>query len=247
VTDLYDVPELYDALFPVDAHADFYVDLARQQAGAVLELACGTGQLTVPIAPLNLPVVGLDQSHRMLKVARQRASAAGATVAFVQGDMRRFVFGRTFDFIFVARNSLLHLLSTADLLAALTAIRRHLSPGGIFVFDVFNPDVSLLARPRGQRFPVMEVATAAFGLLRVEASSDYDPATQVNSGTWYISTPGKRDAWIFPIALRSIYPQELPLLISAAGLELVDRFGELSRAPFGSGSRAQICVCRAIA
>jgi hypothetical protein len=79
----------------------------------------------------------------------------------------------------------------------------------------------------------------------VETGCDYDPVTQVNSGTWYISTPRKRDAWIFPIVLRSIFPQELPLLISAAGLELVDRFGELSRAPFGSQSRAQICVCRA--
>jgi SAM-dependent methyltransferase len=244
VTDLYDFPELYDALFPVDAHAGFYVDLARQQAGAVLELACGTGQLTVPLAALNLPVVGLDRSHSMLKVAKERASAVKATVGFVQGDMRRFVLGRAFDLIFVARNSLLHLLSTTDLLAALTAIRRNLSPGGVFAFDIFNPDVRLLARPGGQRFPVMEVATTALGLLRVETSSDYDPATQVNSGTWYISTPGKRDAWVFPIVLRSIFPQELPLLISAAGFELVERFGELSRAPFGSGSRAQICVCR---
>ena len=41
-----------------------------------------------------------------------------------------------------------------------------------------------------------------------------------------------------------IFPQELPLLISAAGLELISRFGELSRAPFGPGSRVQVCLCR---
>lgn len=244
VSDLYDHPDLYDALLPVEAHLPFYVDLARQQAGAVLELACGTGQLTVPIASLGLPTVGLDQSSAMLSVARKRASAAGASVEFVQGDMRDFVLGREFKLIFVARNSLLHLLSTADLLAAFAAVRHHLAPDGVFAFDVFNPDVALLARPKGQRFPVMEVDTAAFGPLRVEGTLDYDSATQVNHGTWYISTPDKPDAWIMSLVLRSIFPQELPLLLSAAGLELVSRFGELSCAPFVRGSRAQICLCR---
>ena len=50
VSDFYDYPDLYDALLPVGAEVPFYVDLAQQQAGAVLELACGTGQLTIPIA-----------------------------------------------------------------------------------------------------------------------------------------------------------------------------------------------------
>jgi hypothetical protein len=46
------------------------------------------------------------------------------------------------------------------------------------------------------------------------------------------------------MVLRSIFPQELPLLLSAAGLELVSRFGDLSREPFGAGSRAQVCLCQ---
>jgi SAM-dependent methyltransferase len=244
VSDFYDHPDLYDALLPVDAHVPFYVDLARQQAGAVLELACGTGQLTIPVAELRLPVVGLDQSRAMLNGARRRASGARASVAFVQSDMRDFSLRRYFDFIFIARNSLLHLLSTTDLLATLTAVRRHLTPDGIFAFDIFTPDIRLLSRLSGQRFPVMEVTTPTFGPLRVESTNDYDPATQVNRATWYVSTPDKPDAWTVPVVLRSIFPQELPLLLSAAGLELVDRFGELSGAPFGPGSRVQVCLCR---
>jgi ubiquinone/menaquinone biosynthesis C-methylase UbiE len=58
----------------------FYAGLARQQAGALLELACGTGQLTIPIGSLGLPTVGLDQSSAMLGAARGRAAAAGASV-----------------------------------------------------------------------------------------------------------------------------------------------------------------------
>ena len=244
ISDFYDHPDLYDALLPARGHVPFYVDLARQQGGAVLELACGTGQLTIPVAMTGLPAVGLDQSEAMLNVARRRASVAGASVGFLQSDMRDFALDRSFNLIFVARNSLLHLLSTTDLLAALTAVRRHLTPEGVFAFDIFNPDVSLLARPSGQRFPVMEVSTDVFGSLSVETTCDYDPASQVNRATWYISAPDKPDAWIVPLILRSIFPQELPLLIAAAGFELISRFGDLSSAPFGRGSRMQVCLCR---
>ena len=227
------------------AHVPFYVELARQQGGTVLELACGTGLLTIPIALDGRQAVGLDLSHPMLKAARTRASAAGAAVGFLQADMRNFALGRNFDLIFIARNSLLHLLSTGDLLAAFTAVKHHLARDGVFAFDIFNPSVRLLAQPPGQRVPVMQVETPMFGSLRVEAASDYDSATQVNRATWYISTPDKQDAWIAPLVLRSIFPQELPLLLSAAGFELISRFGDLSREPFGPGSRAQVCLCRA--
>src|SRR5215471_11988993 len=92
--DLYEYPDLYDALMPVGAHVPFYVDVARQQAGSVLELACGTGQLTIPIAPQGLPTVGLDRSRAMLRAAKSHAAAAGASVAFVQSDMRDFALDR---------------------------------------------------------------------------------------------------------------------------------------------------------
>ena len=244
MSDFYDHPDLYDVLLPVGGEVPFYVDLARQQAGAVLELACGTGQLTIPIALCDLPTVGLDQSAAMLKVAKRRAAAVNAAVALVQGDMRDFALDREFDLIFIARNSLLHLLSTTDLHAAFSAVRRHLTADGIFAFDMFNPDLRRLARPGGQRFPVMEVITERFGPLSVEETHDYDSATQVNHATWYISTPDRRDAWIVPLVLRSIFPEELDALLSAAGLELISRFGELSRVPFGPGSRVQVCLCR---
>lgn len=244
VSGFYDHPDLYDALLPVSAHVPFYVDVAQQRAGAVLELACGTGLLTIPIAQLGRPTVGLDQSGAMVAAAKRRASADNVPVTLLQGDMRDFALRREFNLIFVARNSLLHILSTADLLAVLRAVRNHLAPDGVFAFDVFNPDVRLLARPAGQRFPVMEATTSSFGVLSVEATNDYDSATQVNRGTWFISSPERRDAWVVPMVLRSIFPQELPLLLSAAGLELTNRFGDLSLGPFGPGSRMQVCLCQ---
>ena len=157
--------------------------------------------------------------------------------------MRNFDLGRKFALIFIARNSLLHLHSTEDLLAAFAAVRRHLAPGGIFAFDVFNPNVRLLARPPGQRFPVFQVETESFGKLSVEESTDYDHASQVGRGRWYISAPANPDAWVLTLELRNIFPQELPLLLAVGGFHLISRMGDLSQTPFNSTSRFQVCLC----
>ena len=244
MSDFYDHPQLYDELLPVGAELPFYLDLARQQGGAVLELACGTGQIAIPISLQGLPTVGLDQSDDMLDVAKARASHVGAPIECVQGDMRDFSLRRDFTLIFIARNSLLHLLATEDVVRCFAAVKRHLAPGGVFAFDIFNPDIRRLTRLAGQRFPVFAASTASFGPLSVEETHDYDPVTQVKRATWYISTPERRDKWIVPMVLRSIFPEQLPGLLAAAGLELVSRFGELSRAPFGPASRVQVCLCR---
>jgi SAM-dependent methyltransferase len=246
-SDLYDHPALYDALLPAGAHLPYYLELAREAHGEVLELACGTGQLTVPIAGAGFATVGLDLSAPILTAARERAAARNVSIEYVHGDIRDFDLGRKFALIFIARNSLLHLHSTEDLLAAFAAIRRHLAPGGIFAFDIFNPNVRLLARPPGQRFPAFEKETDAFGKLSVEETTEYDPATQVGRGRWYISSPGKADAWVLDLELRNIFPQELPLLLAAGGFQLKSRMGDLSETPFDSSSRFQVCVCQATA
>jgi SAM-dependent methyltransferase len=244
---LYDYPALYDALLPAGAHLPYYAELARQASGDILELACGTGQLTVPLAGAGLPIAGLDLSEPMLRTARERAATAKVSVEYLLHDMRNFSLGRQFAFIFIARNSLLHLHSTEDILAALAMVRRHLTPGGIFAFDIFNPDVRLLARPSGQRFPVFEKETESFGKLSVEATTDYDPATQVGRGRWYVSTPGNPDAWVLPLDLRNIFPQELPLLLAAGGFRLKSRAEDFDQTPFHSTSRLQVCLCQATA
>ena len=244
-SDLYDHPALYDALMPVRAHLPWYRELARQASAGILELACGTGQLTVPIAAEGLPIAGLDLSEPMLHIARERAAAAKVSVEHSLGDMRDFDLGRRFGLIFIARNSLLHLHSAEDFRAAFTAIRRHLAPGGIFAFDVFNTNIQRFARPAGPRFPVMQVETELFGALTVEETNDYDEATQVNRARWFISAPGKPDAWTLDLALRSIFPQELPLLLAAGGFHLSSRWGDLDQTPFDSRSRSQVCLCRA--
>jgi SAM-dependent methyltransferase len=242
---LYSDPTLYDLMFPPGgAFARFYAEEARRRGGPVLELACGTGHMLDAIARTGLRCVGLDLSPAMLGAARERARATGSAAEFVEGDMRRFDLGERFALVFIAHNSLLHLHATGDLLACFACVRRHLLPDGAFAFDVFNPNLRILGSPPGERLPVMRVAHPERGEVLVEQTSDYDKATQVNHATWYFSTAAERDFMATPLALRSIFPQELPLLLQAGGLRLEARYGDPSRAPFASYSHNQLCVCR---
>src|ERR1700691_3650213 len=121
---LYNDPDLYDALLPASAaQLNYYLNIALESTGPILELACGSGQLTVPVAAKGLPTTGLDQSANMLSAARRRAAAAGAQVQLVESDMRDFDLGQPYSLIFIARNSLLHLSEPDEFAALFSAVR----------------------------------------------------------------------------------------------------------------------------
>src|SRR5579862_6576000 len=91
-TDLYDVPELYDLVMVPNAAAEaFYAEEAGKRGGVVLELACGSGRFTVPLAQLGIKVVGADISEAMLHRARAKATKVGVDIDFRQIDMRDVV------------------------------------------------------------------------------------------------------------------------------------------------------------
>ena len=158
--------------------------------------------------------------------------------------MREFDLGRRFSLIFVARNSLLHLSGQDEFAAFFSCVRRHLDPDGILAFDIFNPDLQLLSRPSGERFHVIRATSPVHGEVTVEAMNDYDRDSQVNRATWFISTQGKRDAWVVPLHLRSIFPQELLALLALNGLRLARRDGDYSGGSFTHTSASQVCQCR---
>ena len=158
--------------------------------------------------------------------------------------MREFDLGSRFSLIFVARNSLLHLSEQDEFAAFFSSVRRHLEPDGVLAFDIFNPSLQLLSRPSGERFHVMRATSPLHGELTVESTNDYDRHAQVNRATWFVSTSGERDAWVFPLHLRSIFPQELLALLAANGVHLTRRDGDYSGGSFTNASMSQVCQCR---
>lgn len=242
----YSDARLYDRLFPGGEQAiDFYRAEADRQGGRVLELGSGTGAKLIPIASDGHPCVGLELSTNMLAEAQRKAEERGVEVQWVRGDMREFDMGRTFDLVLIAGNSLLHLHEAEDLVDCFRSARRHLSPGARLIFDVFNPSVRILAQADGvrRRRDDLSFVDPVRGEVHVDVAEIYDAAAQVTRGRWYFSADSEADFVVSPLEMRSIFPQELPLLLSLAGLRVVERFGDWSRTPFTAGAALQLCVC----
>jgi SAM-dependent methyltransferase len=240
----YSHAKLYDLMFPGGGPAvDFYRAEAGRTGGRILELGCGTGHKLIPIASDGYSCVGLDLSSDMLAEARRKADECGVVVEGLQGDMTAFDLGRTFDFVFITANSLLHLNEIDDLVSCFRSVRRHLARGARFVFDVFNPSVRVLAGADGVRRTRESFRDPRRGNVSVDVAEIYDAPAQVTRGTWYLSTDSEPDFVVAPLEIRSIFPQELPLLISLGGLRLVERFGDWTRRPFAVDSPLQLCVC----
>ena len=147
---------LYDA-FPFSADVPLYQELAATQGGRVLEIACGSGRVLVPLAAAGATVTGLDASPHMLALARAKLEAAGPHVAararLVEGDMRAFQVAGPFDLAIIAVKSLAYLTSRADQQRALAAVAAHLRPGGLLALDLHAPRAGLAAGAAGQPAP----------------------------------------------------------------------------------------------
>jgi len=118
----------------------------------LLDLGCGTGNHALPLARRGHAVVGIDRSPGMLARAREKASAAPpiGKAAFQQCDIGNLNLDEDFDAVLMMFTVLGYQFEDADLRAALAAVRRHLRPGGLFVFDVWNGLAVLADRP-GER------------------------------------------------------------------------------------------------
>jgi SAM-dependent methyltransferase len=223
---------------------------AGRMGHPVLELACGTGRLTIPIAQSGVEIVGLDLTPSMLAHARTKAEAAGVKIEFVKGDCREFDLGRKFALIFIAFNSMQHLHDCESLAALFRNVRKHLAEGGRFVFDVFNPKIAILARAAAERHLEREYQDPdGKGTMAFENSLVYDDAAQVSHIQCYFVRRGPNgeglEERVEQLHLRSFFPQELDLLVRSQGFEIVEKFGNFERKPFASGDPKQVVVCRA--
>ena len=222
---------------------------AGRMGHPVLELACGTGRLTIPIAQSGVEIVGLDLSASMLAHARTKAKAAGVEIEFVEGDCRSFDLGRKFGLIFMAFNSMQHLHDYASLAALFANVRKHLAEDGRFVFDVFNPKLEILARSSEDRRLEREYQDPeGSGTMAFEHNATYDDASQVSHIQCHFVRRGANGEEVEvreeELHLRSFFPQELDLLVRSQGFEIVEKFGNFERKAFGRGDPKQVVVCR---
>jgi len=207
------------------ADIDFYVRLAREADGPLVELAVGNGRVAIPVGrATGRRVIGLDSSPAMLEQARERATEAGVDLELHLADMRDLRLDEPAALIYCPFRALLHLPTWADRRLVFERVAAALLPGGRFAWNAFAFDHRVATRLDGihQESPVPHTVRYTVGSNRVDI--DLDGGSR--SSLWWAT----RNEWLG--------------LIDVAGLELEALDGGFAGEPFDDASSEYVFVCR---
>lgn len=137
----YGFSEVYDKLQDADydGFVKFYKKVFKkfgQSPKLVLDLACGTGNITVRLAKAGYDMTGVDLSVEMLNIAKEKAADLKKDILFLNQDMTEFELYGTVDAIVSSLDGINYLTEDGDLLKVFNLCRNYLNPGGIMIFDI---------------------------------------------------------------------------------------------------------------
>lgn len=240
---IYEDAEFYDQEFAHSVHEiPFYLKQAKLAGDPVLEVACGTGRLTLPLAKEGVGITGLDISGPMLERARHKAGIEGLSIVWLQQDCRQITVDRNFALIFSAANAMQHLLDLDSVNAFLQSARQALQPDGTLILDVFNPDPLKLARTADTHSYLKTFNDMDGNEIRVETVSGYDRVGQILDFTLFYL---RKNVLIKTkhIQMRCFFAEELLYLCRLNGLKVMRRVGDYDESSFDNNSPKQIIFC----
>src|SRR6266542_6699007 len=234
----------------------WYRRLAADELGSpdrrrpqILELGCGSGRTLLPLARDGFGIVGVDAAPKMLARCRDRVDRAGAAVAerveLMEGDFREISLGRRFPLVICPFNAFMHLYSRPDVERFLAVVRAHLAPGGLFAFDVLNPDLGWLSRDPHRRWARTRFRHPVSGRAMVYSTSvTYDAALQIAfMRIYYEPETGGRER-VVRLVHRQFFPLELQALLHYNGFEIASHNGGFDGKPLLPESEEQVICCR---
>jgi SAM-dependent methyltransferase len=213
----------------------FYVELAREAEGPVVELAVGNGRVAIAVArETGRKVLGIDLSPAMLTQARERAEAEGVELELRQGDMRDLELDEPAGLIYCPFRSLLHMPTWQDRRRVFERVAAALEPGGRFAWNAFVFDPLIAASLSGKVRPHAEDS-------RIWERVEYVPADSRIDITAWVGEPGKSER---KLSLWWINRSEWEGLIDVAGLEVEALYGDFDRRPLDDDTREFVWVAR---
>lgn len=244
--------DAYAAMRLVDA--PFYVDLAKETGGPVLEIACGTGRVLIPTARARIEIHGLDNSAPMMAVLKQKIAreepAVQKRITLHVGDMRDFRLDRKFALVTIPFRPMQHMFTVEDQVAALKSAAAHVAEGGLLAFDVFYPKFERLPLGIGEEALEAEWSPASAPDTVIRRYYRKDAADKIRQSfrfTFFFRTyRGETLVSEESEELRMsfyTYPH-LRALFLLAGLEIVAEYGSFAKAPLDNGAEEMIFLLR---
>ncbi len=255
MTILYDsfIADYYDASPVVTARQDvpFYLSAARETGDPILELGCGTGRITLPLAQAGYRITGLDLSERMLeRCVEKRATLPTERrerVHLVQGDMTGFDLGEQFRLILIPFRPFQHLLEIRPQLDCLACARKHLRPGGRLILDFFQTDARRLHDPafQSESFVAEYEMSGGRRVKLTERVVTFHRAEQRNDVEmiYTVTHPdGRQERLPFAFTIRYFFRYEVEHLLARSGFRVAALYGNFDRSALRDDSPEMIFV-----
>lgn len=223
----------------------FYTELARTAKGSILEIGSGTGRTLIPSAKAGADITGLDLSDDMLSFCRKELKKElpeiQHSVELVKADMTNFDLHRKFDLITTPFRPFQHLATVTEQLNCLASIKKHLTPNGLFVLDIFDPDMYLLTDTEraiefGEEPPFIlpdkrsvKVTYRNFSVDEVNQITHCEMIFTVNH------PDGTTERLVQSFIMRYTFRWEAEHLLHRAGFKVVTVQGGYNNEPIGAG------------
>lgn len=243
----YDDPERYDRLYR-DFHEDisFYREVAESTSGPIVDLACGTGRVTTPLATVFVEraVYGVDLSESQLSLARSRGEEAGAAnLGWFVAAMERFEPPAVCGLAVCALHSLEHLTREEDVDQFFSNLAgRVLRPGGRFAFALHLPDPAYLRRQTEGIERLRRYEEPGGGGFTLYERRSYDPSRQLLALDWFFEPEDGGEVEAVSYELRLYYPREIRRILAEHGFELLGHWGWYDRRELSGESGTQVLL-----
>lgn len=240
----YTNPEKYDHLYEgyqKDLHV--IVEWAKP-THPIIELACGTGRLTIPMAKRGFQMIGVDLHEGMLERAKQKAKEQKLSIEFLQQDCTKLNLPAKSSLIFMTGNSFQHFLTNEVQDALLQSVRQHLVEDGLFIFDTRNPLLHELAAV--DEYEQAYNDKSGYQIMEYHRE-EYDAMTQIlhcHTDRHIYQSEALVAKEQDGISLRYSFPLEIERLIRGNGFEIVQAYGDWDKNALHAKSESMVYVCR---
>ena len=225
------LPEVVKNTYYLDNFEEFHLSLAEKHASqGVLDIACGTGALTLPLVKAGYNVTAFDLSAPMVDITRKKLLKENFSADLFVANMTDFKIDRKFSLAIIARSGFMHLLTAKEQRQTFLNIKDHLTDGGILTFNHFQPYPVIQAKqmqssPDDYSFRA-EYINNEGKKERIYEAHTYDYISQIMRGNWKFETLDNdgsiSDIRIRPQAMRHTYRQEMEYLLELCGYEVMD-------------------------
>ena len=226
------------------ADVGFFVEAAKESGGPVLEVGCGTGRVLIPTARAGIEISGLDLSPHMLAVCREHLKAepeeVQSRVRLVEGDMRAFELGQTFNLVTLPFRPFQHLTTVEEQLGCLGCLHKHLNTGGKLILDIFNPMLeALVNKDFGKEMAEEPEFSLPDGrkVIRRHSVVSRDVANQINYTelVHYVTYPdGRKERLVQAFPMRYFFRFEAEHLLARTGFKVEQLYADYDKSPYGS-------------